>query len=71
LNAFTIHLAHALRDTKIKVNSAHPGWVKTELGGTNATLEVSEGGKTSAALALLGEDGPTGKFLHFGEPVPW
>ena len=71
LNAFTIHLAHALRDTKIKVNSAHPGWVKTELGGTNATLEVSEGGKTSAALALLGEDGPTGGFLHFGEPVPW
>jgi NAD(P)-dependent dehydrogenase (short-subunit alcohol dehydrogenase family) len=71
LNAFTIHLAHALRDTKIKVNSAHPGWVKTELGGANATLEVGEGGKTSAALALLGEDGPTGRFLHRSESVPW
>ena len=32
LNAFTVHLAHALRDTKIKVNSAHPGWVKTDMG---------------------------------------
>jgi NAD(P)-dependent dehydrogenase (short-subunit alcohol dehydrogenase family) len=71
LNTFTIYLAHALRDTPIKVNSAHPGWVKTELGGANATLEVSEGGKTSAALALLNENGPTGTFLHFSEKVPW
>ena len=30
LNAFTVHLAHELRDSPIKVNSAHPGWVKTE-----------------------------------------
>ena len=28
LNAFTVHLAHELRDSPIKVNSAHPGWVK-------------------------------------------
>ena len=26
LNAFTIHLAHELKDTQIKVNSVHPGW---------------------------------------------
>ena len=32
LNAYTVHLAHELRDTKIKVNSAHPGWVKTDMG---------------------------------------
>jgi NAD(P)-dependent dehydrogenase (short-subunit alcohol dehydrogenase family) len=71
LNAFTIYLAHALKDTRIKVNSAHPGWVKTELGGSAATLEVSEGGKTSAALALLDENGPTGGFFHLAQPVPW
>jgi NAD(P)-dependent dehydrogenase (short-subunit alcohol dehydrogenase family) len=71
LNAFTIHLAHELRDTKIKVNSAHPGWVKTKMGGPNATMELSEGAKTSAALATLPDDGPTGGFFHLGEPLPW
>jgi NAD(P)-dependent dehydrogenase (short-subunit alcohol dehydrogenase family) len=71
LNSFTLHLAYELRDTSIKVNSAHPGWVKTETGGENAPLEVSEGGKTSAWLAQLPEDGPTGGYFHAGQPLPW
>ena len=71
LNAFTVHLAHELRDTKIKVNSAHPGWVKTEMGGPNAPMEVSEGGQTSAQLATLADDGPNGGFFHLGQPLPW
>jgi NAD(P)-dependent dehydrogenase (short-subunit alcohol dehydrogenase family) len=71
LNAFTVHLAYELRDTKIKVNSAHPGWVKTDMGGAQATMELSEGGKTSAALATLPDDGPTGGFFHLGKPLPW
>ena len=71
LNAFTIHLAYELRDTKIKVNSAHPGWVKTDMGGEQATMELSEGGKTSAALATLPDDGPSGGYFHLGKPLPW
>ena len=71
LNAFTVHLAHELRDTKIKVNSAHPGWVKTDMGGPNAPMEVSEGGKTSAQLATLNDGGPSGGFFHLGETLPW
>jgi NAD(P)-dependent dehydrogenase (short-subunit alcohol dehydrogenase family) len=71
LNAFTIHLAYELRDTPIKVNSAHPGWVKTDMGGPEATLDISEGGKTSAALATLPADGPTGGYFHLGKPLPW
>ncbi|MBV8324333.1 MAG: SDR family NAD(P)-dependent oxidoreductase, partial [Hyphomicrobiales bacterium] len=71
LNSFTVHLAYELRNTSIKVNSAHPGWVKTEMGGENADLEVSEGGRTSAWLATLPEDGPTGGYFHAGEPLPW
>jgi len=71
LNAFTIHLAYELRDTNIKVNSAHPGWVKTDMGGEQATMELSQGGKTSAALATLPADGPTGGYFHLGQPLPW
>jgi len=71
LNAFTVHLAYELRDTNIKVNSAHPGWVKTDMGGDQAPMELSEGGKTSAALATLPGDGPTGGYFHLGKPLPW
>lgn len=71
LNIYTNHLAAALADTNIKVNSAHPGWVKTELGTDAAQMEIPDGAKTSVALALLGEDGPTGRFIHLGEELPW
>ena len=71
LNAFTVHLAQALRGTPIKVNSAHPGWVKTDMGGSAAPMEVSEGGKTSVQLATLPDDGPTGGYFHLGQPLPW
>jgi NAD(P)-dependent dehydrogenase (short-subunit alcohol dehydrogenase family) len=71
LNAYTVHLAYELRNTKIKVNSAHPGWVKTDMGGDQAPMELSEGGKTSAALATLPEDGPSGGYFHQGKPLPW
>jgi NAD(P)-dependent dehydrogenase (short-subunit alcohol dehydrogenase family) len=71
LNAYTVHLAHELRNTRIKVNSAHPGWVKTDMGGEQAPMELSEGGKTSAALATLPEDGPSGGYFHQGKSLPW
>jgi len=71
LNVYTVHLAHELRDTNIKVNSAHPGWVKTELGGDSAPMELEEGGKTSVQLATLNSDGASGGFYHQGEVLPW
>jgi NAD(P)-dependent dehydrogenase (short-subunit alcohol dehydrogenase family) len=71
VNAYTVHLAWELKDTPIKVNAAHPGWVKTEMGGEGATMEIEEGAKTSVALATLGPDGPNGGFLHMGETLPW
>lgn len=71
LNAFTVHLAHELRDTAIKVNSAHPGWVKTDLGTSAAPMEIPEGAKTEVDLATLGADGVNGGFVHLGETLPW
>ena len=72
VNMFTNHLSLELEGTGIKVNSAHPGWVKTELGGVDeAPMEIVDGAKTSVALALIGEDGPNGRFIHLGEELPW
>lgn len=71
LNAFTVHLAHELRSTNIKVNSAHPGWAKTELGGPHAPMEIADSYKTSLRLATLDNHGPTGGFFHETETLPW
>ncbi len=71
LNAFTVHLAHELRNTNIKVNSAHPGWVKTEMGGKEAPMEITDGAKTSVELATLPANGPTGGYFHLGQKLPW
>ncbi len=71
VNAYTVQLAYELKDSKIKVNAAHPGWVKTDMGGKGATMELPDGAKTSVALATIGEDGPNGAYVHLGETLPW
>lgn len=71
LNAFTVHLAAELRGTPVKVNSAHPGWVKTALGGPNALMEIADSAKTTVRLATLDTDGPTGGFFHDLNRLPW
>ena len=70
LNGFAVHLAHELKDTNIKVNTAHPGSVTTDMN-PNGDIGVEEGAKTSVDLATLPADGYTGKFIHLGEELPW
>jgi NAD(P)-dependent dehydrogenase (short-subunit alcohol dehydrogenase family) len=71
LNGFTVALAHKTRGTALKVNSAHPGWVQTDLGGEKAPMKVVDGAKTAVTLATLPADGPSGQFFHLGDPLPW
>jgi NAD(P)-dependent dehydrogenase (short-subunit alcohol dehydrogenase family) len=71
MNAFTIHLAQTLRDSGIKVNAAHPGWVRTSMGGDNAELDIEEGAETSVELAMLEDDGPTCVYRHRSQTIPW
>jgi NAD(P)-dependent dehydrogenase (short-subunit alcohol dehydrogenase family) len=71
VNGWTVQLAYELRDTQIKVNAAHPGWVKTDMGGPSAPMEIVDGAKTSVALALIDAKGPNGAYIHLGEALPW
>lgn len=71
LNAWTVHLAYELRDGTTKVNSAHPGWVQTDMGGSAAPLSIVDGAKTSVLLATLPSDGPSGGFFHMGDTLPF
>jgi NAD(P)-dependent dehydrogenase (short-subunit alcohol dehydrogenase family) len=71
LNVLTRILADELRDTRIKVNSVCPGWVRTEMGGPGAERSVEEGADTIVWLATLPDDGPSGGFFRDRKPIPW
>jgi NAD(P)-dependent dehydrogenase (short-subunit alcohol dehydrogenase family) len=71
LNALTRILAAELRGTGILVNSACPGWVRTDMGGPSAPRTPAQGADTIVWLATLPDDGPTGGFFQDRKPVPW
>lgn len=70
LNALTVRLAAELPDP-IKVNAMCPGWVRTRMGGEEATRSPDEGADTAVWLATLPADGPTGGFFRDRKPIAW
>lgn len=70
LNAFTIILSHELSGSGIKVNSMHPGWVRTDMGGSGASRSISEGADTAVWLATADEI-PNGKFIYDRKIIDW
>ena len=69
LNGVTSQLAAAL--PKFAVNSVCPGWVRTDMGGSNATRSVEEGADTIVWLATDAPQNLTGKFLRDRKEIPW
>ncbi|MDB5353417.1 MAG: Short-chain dehydrogenase/reductase [Planctomycetota bacterium] len=71
LNALTRIVAAEVKGTGVLVNSASPGWVRTDMGGPDAPRPVEVGADTIVWLATLPDDGPTGGFFQDREPLPW
>lgn len=63
LNMYTIDLAYQLKDTGFKVNAVCPGFVATDFNGHRGTGTVQEGGARISKYAMIGPEGPTGKFI--------
>ena len=77
LNGLTVLLAKELQGTNILVNAYSPGWMKTDMGGSDAPFTADEGAEMAVYLATLPEHGAQGKFFaemrKFGGPIalPW
>ncbi len=70
LNAMTRILSTELADAGVKVNSACPGFVATDMGGQfGAKKPVEDGAAGIVWLATLPDDGPTGGFFRDGKPI--
>ena len=69
LNGVTSQLAAAL--PKFAVNSVCPGWVRTDMGGSNATRSVAEGASGIVWLAADAPQTETGKFWRDRKVIPW
>ncbi|HVK55345.1 MAG TPA: SDR family oxidoreductase [Burkholderiales bacterium] len=71
LNALTRILASDFIGVDVLVNSMCPGWVRTDMGGPNATRSLGEGADTAVWLATLPEGGPSGGFFRDRQQIPW
>ncbi len=72
MNAVMRSLAMDLKEDGVTVVSMHPGWVRTDMGGEEATLSPAE--SASAIRDVLERVGPedTGRFLrHDGHEDPF
>jgi len=60
LNMVTAMYAKELRDTKVKINAANPGYCATDLNGNSGFRTPEQGAEVSVHLATLPDDGPSG-----------
>ena len=71
VNAWTLQLAYDLKGSTTKVNTVHPGYVKTDMNAGEGELEVADGATTSVRMALLDASGASGGYVHREETLPW
>jgi NAD(P)-dependent dehydrogenase (short-subunit alcohol dehydrogenase family) len=70
LNAQTLLLANELGNTTVKVFSMCPGWVRTDMGGSSASLSVEQGADTAVWLSTE-NNLVSGKFYKNRKIIAW
>ena len=71
LNGITRQLAAELAPRKIAVNAVHPGWVKTDMGGSSAPRSIEKGAETPVWLASEAGQELTGLFFMDKKAMNW
>lgn len=72
LNAATKSLSIDLKNDKIIAVNMHPGWVKTDLGGPKAPLEVEQSCDSMVETILKLDQSHNGGFIQYdGKALPW
>jgi NAD(P)-dependent dehydrogenase (short-subunit alcohol dehydrogenase family) len=71
VNAWTVQLAWELRDTPIKVNTLHPGYVRTDMNAGAGDIDAADGARTSVRLSLIDSSGPNGGYFYLDQALPW
>jgi NAD(P)-dependent dehydrogenase (short-subunit alcohol dehydrogenase family) len=72
LNAVGKSLSVDLKDKGVIVLILHPGWVRTDMGGPNGLLTVSESVEGQLDLIARANPAMSGRFFHVsGEDLPW
>lgn len=72
LNSFTRSFAARHKDKNWAVLSLHPGWVKTDMGGPNAAIDVTTSVKGLAdVIERAQKDRRDGYFDYKGDTIPW
>lgn len=70
LNMFTKTLALEFDDAVVL--SLHPGWVKTDMGGSHAPIEIAESAKGLLNVIRSSKREASGRFFNFkGDSLPW
>jgi NAD(P)-dependent dehydrogenase (short-subunit alcohol dehydrogenase family) len=69
VNMITVQYAKAFPG--MRINSADPGFTKTDLNGNTGTQTVEQGAEVIVRMAQVAADGPTGGFFNADGTVPW